>query len=95
VLPHGSAKRKPLHEIPTASVYCLQIGNALLKDSEAMEINIRRPSTLEIHRIKVIGLRLVKPDEESSSLTHRIRDYGKIVANLKLRRRRHFNKNRT
>ena len=93
MLPRGSAKRKPLHEIPTVSVYYLRMGNTLPKDSEAMEINIRRPSTLEIHRIKVIGLRLVKPDEESSSLTHWIKDYGKTAANLKLRRRRHFNRN--
>ena len=49
------------------------MGNALFKDSEAMEINIRRPNTLEIHRIKVIGLRLVKLDEESNSLTHKIK----------------------
>ena len=51
VLPHGSAKRKPLHEIPAASVYCLQTGNTFLKDLEAIEINIKGPSTLEIRKI--------------------------------------------
>ena len=51
VLLRGSAKRKPLHEIPTASVYCLQTGNTFLKDLEAIEINIKGPNTLEIRKI--------------------------------------------
>ena len=70
MLPHGLAKSKPLHEIPTTSVYCLQTGNALLRDSKAMEINIVGPNTQKIHKIKVISLELVKSDEENSSLTH-------------------------
>ena len=95
VLPCGSAKRKPLHEVPMAILYCLQTGNALLKDSKAMEINIRGPSTLEIHRIKVVVLRLVKLGEESSNLTHWIKNSGRAAANLKLRKWRHLNKSWT
>ena len=59
-----------------------------------MEINIRGPSTPEIRRIKV-GLGLVKPDEEGSSLTRWIKNCGRIVANLKPRGWRHLNKSQT
>ena len=60
-----------------------------------MEINIMGPSTLEIRRIKVVALKLVKPGEGSSSLTHWIKNCGKVAANLKLRKWRHLNKSRT
>ena len=47
----------------------LKVGDALLKNPKTMEVNIRSSSTLEAHRIKIIGLGLVKSDEEGSSLT--------------------------
>ena len=95
VLPRGSAKKKPLHEVLTAIVHYLQVRNTFPKDLKAMEINIREPNTLEISKIKVVGLGLVKSNEEGSSLTHWIRNYGRTVANLKLRERSHLNKSWT
>ena len=69
VFPHKTTKKKSLHEIFAATIDCLQTGDKLLKFLEAMEINIRRPSTPEVRRVKVIGLGLVEMDEEDSSLT--------------------------
>ena len=89
------SKRKFLHKVLMAIVHCLQMRDTISSDPKAMEINIRGPSTPEFCRIKVIGLRLVKPSEESSNLTHWIRNYGKTAANLKSGRRRHLNKNQT
>ena len=94
MLPHGSAQKKPLHEVPTAVVHYLRIRDALPKDPKAMEINIRGPSTLEIRRIKV-SLGLVKPDEEGNNLTRWINNCGRIAANLKPRGWSHLNKSWT
>ena len=69
--------------------------DALPRDPKAMEINIRGPSTLEIHRIKVVGLGLVKLDKEGSSLTRWIRNCGRIAANLKPRGWSHHNRSQT
>ena len=85
MLPRGFAKKKSLHEVPTAIVNCLQMRDALPKDPKAMKINIRGSNTPKICRIKIIGLGLVKSDEEGNSLTRRIMNCGKITANLKLR----------
>ena len=52
-----------------AIVNCLQMRNALPKDPKAMKINIKGSSTPEIHKIEVIGLRLVKLNEKGNSLT--------------------------
>ena len=85
VFPHKKTKKKSLHEISAATIDYLQTGDTLLKYLEAMEINIRRPSTPEVQRAKVIGLGLVETGEEGNSLTHRIRNGGKTATNLKLR----------
>ena len=69
VFPHGSAKEKPLHEVPTTVMDYLQVGDPLLRNPKAMKVNIRSSSTLEVRRIKAVCLALVKLDEESSSLT--------------------------
>ena len=69
MLPHGSAKEKPLHEIPMVVEDYLQVGDALPENLKTMEVNIRSSSTLEARRTKIIGLGLVKSDEEGSSLT--------------------------
>ena len=95
MLPRGLAKKKPLHKVPTAIVHYLQMRDALPRDPKAMEINIRGPSTLEIHRIKVVGLGLDNLDKEGSSLTRWIRNCGRTVANLKPRGRSHLNRSRT
>ena len=47
----------------------LQVGDALPKNPKTIEVNIRSFSTLKAHMIKIIGLGLVKSDEEGSSLT--------------------------
>ena len=51
-----------------------------------MEVNIGRPKALEVHRIEVIHLRLIKTSKEGCDFTHRVRNCGKIVAHLKSRR---------
>ena len=53
-----------------AVVDCLQMGDALLKNSKTMKVNIRGSSTPKVRRIKITGLRLVKLDEEGSNFTH-------------------------
>ena len=57
------AKKKPLHEVPTTIVNCLQMRDAFLRDPKAMKINIKGSSTPEVRRIKIIALGLVKLDE--------------------------------
>ena len=95
MLPHGSTKEKPLHEIPMVVEDYLQVGDALPENPKTMEVNIRSSSTLEAHRIKIIGLGLVKSDEEGSSLTCWIKNSGRTVANLKPKRWSHLNRSRT
>ena len=95
MLPYGLAKEKPLHEIPTAVKDYLQVGDALPKNPKTMEVNIRSSSTLEACRIKIIGLGLVKLDEEGSSLTCQMKNDGRTVANLKPRRWSHLNRSWT
>ena len=95
MLPHGSAKEKPLHEIPTAIKEYLQVGDALPKNSKTMEVNIKSSRILEVHRIKIVGLRLVKSDEEGSSLTYWIKNSGRTVANVKPRRWSNLNRSQT
>ena len=68
MLPHGSAKEKPLHEIPMTVKDYLQVGDALPKNPKTMEVDIRSSSTLEVCKIKTVGLGLVKLDEEGSAL---------------------------
>jgi len=60
-----------------------------------MKINIERSNALEVCRVKVINLSLVKSGKEGRGLTHRIRNGGKTTANLKLRGHSHFNKRQT
>ena len=43
------------------------MGDTFFGYLEAMEINIRRPSTSEVQRIKVVGLNLVKIGEEGKA----------------------------
>lgn len=59
--------------------------SALPNDPKAMKINIRGNSALEIPKIKIIGLELVKPDEKGSYLARWIQICGRTTANLKLR----------
>ena len=83
MFPRGSAKKKASHKVPTAVTDCLQIGDALPGNSKTVKVNIGGSSTLEICRIKIIGLELVKLDEEGSGLACWIRNFGRTVANLK------------
>ena len=95
MLPHRMAEKKPSHEVSTAAIDCLQMGKALIGNPEAMEINIRRPSTPEVYRIKIVDLRLVKASEESRNLACGIGNCSRAAAYLKLRRCNHTNKNWT
>ena len=95
MLPHGSTKEKPLHEIPMVVEDYLQVGDALPKNLKTMEVNIRSSSALEVRRIKIVGLGLVKSDEEGSSLTCRVRSGGRTTTNLKPRGRSHLSRSWT
>ena len=53
-------EKESLHEIFTAAIDCLQVGDTLLKYPEAMKINIRRLSTPKVQQVEVVGLSLVK-----------------------------------
>ena len=68
------------------------MGDALFRNLEAMKVNIRSFSTLEVCRIKVVGLGLVKLSKEGSGLTHRVRHGGRTTTNLKPRGRRHLSR---
>ena len=72
-------KEESLQEISMAAITHLQIGDTLLKNSEAMKVNIRSSSTLEVHKIKVIGLGLVESGKEGNDLIHRVRNGGKLL----------------
>ena len=81
-----TTKSEPLHKITTVAVNHHQVRNAVLRDSKAMEICIRRPRAPEICRSQVINLRLIKAGEEGYSFIRRVRDGGRIAAHLKLGR---------
>ena len=72
VLPSRTAKAESLHEVTTTTIDHLQMSSTILKNSEAMEINIGKPRNLEICKIEVINLRLIKTSEEGYDLTHRV-----------------------
>ena len=95
VLPRKSTKEKSLHKVPTAIIDHLQVGDALLRNLEAIKINIRSPSTSEVCRIKVIDLRQAKLGKEGSGLTRQIRNGGKTTTNLKLRGWSHLVRSQT
>ena len=76
-----------LHKITTIAVNHHKVRNAVLGDSEAMEICIRRPRALEIYRTQVIDLKLIKAGEEGCSFICRVRNGDRTAAHFKLRRR--------
>ena len=53
---------------------------------EAMEVHIRRARTLEVCRIEVVNLRLIKMHKKGYGLTHEVWNRGRTAAHLKLRR---------
>ena len=81
-----TAKAEFLHEVIAATIDRPQMRSIILGNSEAMEVYIGSPRTPEVYRIKVINLRLIKTSKEGCGLTHRVRNYGKTTAHLKLRR---------
>ena len=86
MLSHGTAKKKSSHEVPTAPIDYLQVRSTLPRNSKAMEVNIRRSSTLEVRRIKIVNLELVKASKEGFSLAHGVWNCGRTATHLKLRR---------
>ena len=88
-------EKESLHEIFTATIDCLQVGDTLLKYPEAMKINIRRLSTPEVQWVEVVGLSLVKAGEESNSVTHNVKNGGRTTTNLKSKGRSHLNRRQT
>ena len=95
MLPRRTAEKKPLYEVSVATINCLQMGNALLENSEAMEINIRRPNTPKVRKIKIVNLKLVKAGEENRSFACGIENCSRAAPYLKLRGCNHTSKNRT
>ena len=81
-----TTKAESLHKVTTATIDRRQVRNAILRDSEAMEIYERRPRTPELCRAEVINLGLVKTGKKCCSFTHKIQNGGRTVAHLKLRR---------
>ena len=86
VLSGRMTKIESLHKFTTVAINRRQVRNAILRDSEAMEIYERRPETPEFYRAEVINLGLVKTGKKCYSFTHRIRNDGRTAAHLKLRR---------
>ena len=76
-----------LHKITMIAVNHHEVRNAVLGDSEAMEIRIKRPRAPEICRTQVIDLRLIKASEEGCSFMRRVRNGDRTAAHFKLRRR--------
>ena len=70
MLPYRTAKKESQHEVPTTPIDYLQMGSTLPRNLEAEEVNIRKPSTSEVRKIKNIDLGLVKMSEEDRSLAH-------------------------
>ena len=75
-----------MHEVTTATIDRLQMRSTILENFEAMELYIGRPRTPEVCRIEVINLRLIKTSKNGGDLTHRVRNCGRTVAHLKLRK---------
>ena len=77
------AKTKLLHKVATTALDHHQVRNAILKDSEAIKVYVRRTGSPEVCRTKVVNLRLVKAGKEGHNI---IRDGGRTTTHLKLRR---------
>ena len=86
MLSGGVAKAESLHEVTTVTVDRHQVRSTILENFEAMKVYIGRPRALEICRLKLVDLKLIKACKKGYSLTRRIRDSGKIAAHLKLRK---------
>ena len=86
MLPGKTTKAKPLHKITMVAMNHHQMRNAVLGDSEAMEIRIRRPRASEICRTQIIDLRLIKAGEEGCNFIRRVWNGDRIAAHFKLRR---------
>ena len=76
-----------MHKITTVAVNHHQVRNAVIEDSEAIEICIRRPRAPEICRTQVIDLRLIKAGEEGCSFMRKVRNGDRTAAHFKLRKR--------
>ena len=74
-----------MHKITTVAVNHYQVRNTVLRDSEAMEVCIRRPRAPEICRTQVIDLGLIKAGEEGCSFLHRIKNGGRTAAHFELK----------
>ena len=86
VLSGRTTEAESLHKVTMAIVDRHQMRSTILKNFEAVEVYIGRPRTPKFCRIKVINLRLIKKSKEGCGLTHRVRNCGRTVAHLKLRR---------
>ena len=86
VLPGRTTEAESLHKVTMATVDRHQMRNTILENFKAIKVYIGRPRTLEVYGIKVINLKLIKMSKEGCDLTHRVQNYGKTAAHLKLRR---------
>ena len=74
-----------MHKITTVAVNHYQVRNTVLRDSEAMEVCIRRPRAPEICRTQVIDLGLIKAGKEGCSFLHMIKNGGRTAAHFELK----------
>ena len=50
-----------------------------------MKVHIRRAESLEVYRIEVVNLRLIKTYKKGCGLTHGVWNHSRTTAHLKLR----------
>jgi len=62
------------------------VRNAILGNPEAIEIHVRRTGSLEVCRIEVVNLGLIKMYKKGCGLTHGVWNRGRTTAHIKLRR---------
>jgi len=55
------------------------VRNAILGNPEAMEVHVRKAGSLEVCRIEVINLRLIKTYKKGCGLTHGVWNRGRTT----------------
>ena len=85
MLSSRTTKVEPLHKITTVAVNHHQVRNTVLRDSEAIEVCIRRPRAPEICKTQVIDLGLIKASKEGCNFLHGIRNGDRTTAHFELK----------
>lgn len=83
VLSSRMAEGKLLHKVPMVTINNLDMIQAILRHPISNEIHVRRPSTPEVHQVKIIPLHLLEENEKGSGLIHRVMSSGRTTPHLK------------